>query len=154
VRRRRNSGVQFVHCAAGLRSTLARHREAFCVPRLVDRGMLDAACPGQVFTSPTPDQMVAAVEAVETGSGCLFIVKNYEGDVMNFQMAAELAGKDSATVVTDDDVPVEKSTWSTGRRGSPGRCSWRRSSGQRRSRRLAVATQGTDLLRVAVRVRR
>jgi dihydroxyacetone kinase-like protein len=83
-------------------------------------GMLDAACPGQVFTSPTPDQMVAAVEAVETGSGCLFIVKNYEGDVMNFQMAADLAGKDIATVVTDDDVAVEKSTWSTGRRGVAG----------------------------------
>ena len=86
----------------------------------VGRGMLDAACPGQVFTSPTPDQMVAAVEAVETGGGCLFIVKNYEGDVMNFQMAADLAGKDIATVVTDDDVAVETSTWSTGRRGVAG----------------------------------
>jgi dihydroxyacetone kinase-like protein len=86
----------------------------------VGRGMLDAACPGQVFTSPTPDQMVAAVEAVDTGSGCLFIVKNYEGDVMNFQMAADLAGKDIATVVTDDDVAVERSTWSTGRRGVAG----------------------------------
>jgi len=86
----------------------------------VGRGMLDAACPGQVFTSPTPDQMVAAVEAVDTGSGCLFIVKNYEGDVMNFQMAADLAGKDIATVLTDDDVAVEKSTWSTGRRGVAG----------------------------------
>ena len=86
----------------------------------VGRGMLDAACPGQVFTSPTPDQMVAAVEAVDTGNGCLFIVKNYEGDVMNFQMAADLAGKDVATVVTDDDVAVEKSTWSTGRRGVAG----------------------------------
>jgi dihydroxyacetone kinase-like protein len=82
--------------------------------------MLDAACPGQVFTSPTPDQMVAAVEAVETGGGCLFIVKNYEGDVMNFQMAADLAGKEIATVVTDDDVAVEASTWSTGRRGVAG----------------------------------
>src|SRR6202171_4551724 len=86
----------------------------------VGQGMLDAACPGQVFTSPTPDQMVAAVEAVDTGGGCLFIVKNYEGDVMNFQMAADLAGKDIATVVTDDDVAVEKSTWSTGRRGVAG----------------------------------
>src|SRR6266851_10001039 len=80
----------------------------------VGMGMLDAACPGQVFTSPTPDQMVAAVEAVETGAGCLFIVKNYEGDVMNFQMAAEMAGQRILTVVTDDDVAVEKSTWSTG----------------------------------------
>ena len=86
----------------------------------VGRGMLDAACSGQVFTSPTPDQMVAAVEAVDTGSGCLFIVKNYEGDVMNFQMAADLAGKNIATVLTDDDVAVEKSTWSTGRRGVAG----------------------------------
>jgi dihydroxyacetone kinase-like protein len=64
--------------------------------------------------------MVAAVEAVESRRGCLFIVKNYEGDVMNFQMAAELAGKDVATVVTDDDVAVEASTWSTGRRGVAG----------------------------------
>jgi dihydroxyacetone kinase-like protein len=86
----------------------------------VGRGMLDAACPGQVFTSPTPDQMVAAVEAVETGSGCLFVVKNYEGDMMNFQMAAELVGREVATVMTDDDVAVEKSTWSTGRRGVAG----------------------------------
>src|SRR2546423_4473669 len=59
----------------------------------VGRGMLDAACPGQVFTSPTPDQMVAAVEAVDTGNGCLFIVKNYEGEVMNFQMAGDTGCK-------------------------------------------------------------
>src|SRR5947207_13671943 len=86
----------------------------------VGRGMLDAACPGQVFTSPTPDQMVAAVEAVETGNGCLFIVKNYEGDVLNFEIAADVAGKAAETVVTDDDVAVERSTWSTGRRGVAG----------------------------------
>ena len=86
----------------------------------VGTGMLDAACPGQVFTSPTPDQMIAAVEAVDTGAGVLFIVKNYEGDVMNFEMAAEMAGRDVLTVVTDDDVAVEKSTWSTGRRGVAG----------------------------------
>jgi phosphoenolpyruvate---glycerone phosphotransferase subunit DhaK len=86
----------------------------------VGLGMLDAACPGQVFTSPTPDQMLAAIEAVDTGSGCVFIVKNYEGDVMNFQMAADLARGHVATVVTDDDVAVEKSTWSTGRRGVAG----------------------------------
>jgi dihydroxyacetone kinase-like protein len=86
----------------------------------VGQGMLDAACPGQVFTSPTPDQMVAAVEAVDTGGGCVFIVKNYEGDVMNFQMAADLAGANIATIITDDDVAVEKSTWSTGRRGVAG----------------------------------
>ncbi|RUW45677.1 dihydroxyacetone kinase subunit DhaK, partial [Mesorhizobium sp. M1A.F.Ca.ET.072.01.1.1] len=58
---------------------------------LVGHGMLDAACPGQVFTSPTPDQMFAAAQAVDTGAGCLFIVKNYEGDVMNFDMAAEMS---------------------------------------------------------------
>ena len=86
----------------------------------VGHGMLDAACPGQVFTSPTPDQMIAAAEAVDGGAGILFIVKNYEGDVMNFDMAAEMAGRDIATVVTDDDVAVETSTYSTGRRGVAG----------------------------------
>src|SRR5882672_9603843 len=86
----------------------------------VGHGMLDAACPGQVFTSPTPDQMIAAVAAVDTGAGCVFIVKNYEGDVMNFQMAADLAGGNVATIITDDDVAVEASTWSTGRRGVAG----------------------------------
>jgi dihydroxyacetone kinase-like protein len=86
----------------------------------VGHGMLDAACPGQVFTSPTPDQMVAAAAAVDGGQGALFIVKNYEGDVMNFQMAADLAGGEVQTVVTDDDVAVERSTWSTGRRGVAG----------------------------------
>jgi dihydroxyacetone kinase-like protein len=83
-------------------------------------GMLDAACPGQVFTSPTPDQMIAAAEAVDTGAGVLFVVKNYEGDVMNFDMAAEMAGREIAKVVTDDDVAVETSTYSTGRRGVAG----------------------------------
>src|SRR5512134_2312381 len=86
----------------------------------VGHGMLDAACPGQVFTSPTPDQMVAAVEATEGGAGALFIVKNYEGDVMNFQLAAEMAGREVQTVLTDDDVAVEKSSYSTGRRGVAG----------------------------------
>ena len=87
---------------------------------LVGAGMLDAACPGQVFTSPTPDQMMAAAQAVDTGAGCLFIVKNYEGDVMNFEMAAETCGSKVLTVITDDDVAVEKSLWSTGRRGVAG----------------------------------
>ncbi len=86
----------------------------------VGHGMLDAACPGQVFTSPTPDQMVAAIGAVDMGAGCVFIVKNYEGDVMNFQMAADLAGGNVATIIIDDDVAVEASTWSTGRRGVAG----------------------------------
>src|SRR5215470_9612286 len=86
----------------------------------VGYGMLDAACPGQVFTSPTPDLILAAAEAVHTGSGVLFVVKNYEGDVMNFDMAREMTGKTVATVITDDDVAVETSTYSTGRRGVAG----------------------------------
>jgi dihydroxyacetone kinase-like protein len=86
----------------------------------VGLGMLDAACPGQVFTSPTPDQMVAAAEAVDSGAGCLFVVKNYEGDVMNFEMAAEMAGREIMTIVTNDDVAVEASTYSAGRRGVAG----------------------------------
>jgi phosphoenolpyruvate---glycerone phosphotransferase subunit DhaK len=86
----------------------------------VGPGMLDAACPGQVFTSPTPDLILAAAEAADMGGGVLFIVKNYEGDVMNFDMAREMSGKTVATVITDDDVAVEKSTYSTGRRGVAG----------------------------------
>jgi dihydroxyacetone kinase-like protein len=90
----------------------------------VGQGMLDAACPGQVFTSPTPDQMIAAAQAVDQGAGVLFVVKNYEGDKMNFEMAAEMAADlvagGTATVMTDDDVAVEKSTWSIGRRGVAG----------------------------------
>ncbi len=85
----------------------------------VGHGMLDAACPGQVFTSPTPDQMLAAAAAVDTGAGCLFIVKNYEGDVMNFDMAAEMADG-VLQVVTNDDVAVENSSYTTGRRGVAG----------------------------------
>jgi dihydroxyacetone kinase-like protein len=86
----------------------------------VGYGMLDAAVPGEVFTSPTPDRIVAAAEAVETGAGCLFVVKNYEGDVMNFEMASEILGREVLTVRTDDDVAVENSTWTTGRRGVAG----------------------------------
>ncbi len=86
----------------------------------VGLGMLDAACPGQVFTSPTPDQMMAAADAVDTGAGLLFIVKNYEGDVMNFEMAREMSGRDIETVITDDDVAVENSLYTTGRRGVAG----------------------------------
>src|SRR5438445_6083730 len=72
-------------------------------------GMLDAACPGQVFTSPTPDQMIEAAEAVDTGAGVLFIVKNYEGDVMNFTMGAEMSGSNAARVLVNDDIAVERS---------------------------------------------
>jgi len=86
----------------------------------VGHGMLDAACPGQVFTSPTPDQLLAAAQVVDTGAGVLFIVKNYSGDMMNFQMAAEMLDRDSATVIINDDVAVEDSTYTTGRRGVAG----------------------------------
>jgi phosphoenolpyruvate---glycerone phosphotransferase subunit DhaK len=86
----------------------------------VGHGMLDAACPGQVFTSPTPDQIVEAATAVGGKAGVLFIVKNYAGDCMNFEMAAELCDGATATVVTNDDVAVEKSTHSAGRRGVAG----------------------------------
>jgi dihydroxyacetone kinase-like protein len=83
-------------------------------------GMLDAACPGAVFTSPTPDQMLEATKAVNGGAGVLHIVKNYTGDIMNFEMAAELAraeGIEVESVVTDDDVAVQDSLWTAGRRG-------------------------------------
>jgi phosphoenolpyruvate---glycerone phosphotransferase subunit DhaK len=86
----------------------------------VGLGMLDAACPGAVFTSPTPDQMREATKAVSGGAGVVHIVKNYTGDVMNFEMAADLAkgeGIEVASVVVDDDVAVKDSTWTAGRRG-------------------------------------
>lgn len=83
-------------------------------------GMLDAACPGHVFTSPTPDQMLAAAEAVHADKGILFIVKNYAGDVMNFEMAAEMLPFASATVLTTDDCAVINSSYTTGRRGVAG----------------------------------
>ncbi len=86
----------------------------------VGPGMLHAACPGEVFTSPTPDQMLAAAEAVDGGAGILFIVKNYAGDVMNFEMAAEMMAGPCATVMTNDDVAVEDSTYTQGRRGVAG----------------------------------
>ncbi len=86
----------------------------------VGMGMLDAACPGAVFTSPTPDQMLEATKAVNGGAGVLHIVKNYTGDIMNFEMAAELAraeGIEVEAVVTDDDVAVKDSLYTAGRRG-------------------------------------
>jgi dihydroxyacetone kinase-like protein len=86
----------------------------------VGKGMLDAACPGDVFTSPTPDQMEAATKAVNGGAGVLHIVKNYTGDIMNFEMAAELAqaeGIEVVAVVTNDDVAVQDSLYTAGRRG-------------------------------------
>jgi dihydroxyacetone kinase-like protein len=86
----------------------------------VGRGMLDAACPGAVFTSPTPPQMYEATRAVDGGAGVLHIVKNYTGDVLNFEMAAELAAADGievASVVINDDVAVQDSLYTAGRRG-------------------------------------
>jgi dihydroxyacetone kinase-like protein len=86
----------------------------------VGRGMLDAACPGAVFTSPVPDQMLEATRAVNGGAGVLHVVKNYTGDVLNFEMAAELAaaeGIEVESVVTNDDVAVQDSLYTAGRRG-------------------------------------
>ena len=89
----------------------------------VGTGMLDAAVPGAVFTSPTPDQVYEAIKAVATDKGVLMIIKNYTGDVMNFEMAADMASDDDIEVdkvVVADDVAVENSTWTTGRRGIAG----------------------------------
>src|SRR5205814_3081686 len=86
----------------------------------VGTGMLDAACPGEVFTSPVPDQMLAATKAVDGGAGVVHIVKNYTGDVLNFKLAAELADDDGIqveSVLTNDDVAVEDSLYTAGRRG-------------------------------------
>ncbi|MFN8231980.1 MAG: dihydroxyacetone kinase subunit DhaK [Actinomycetota bacterium] len=86
----------------------------------VGMGMLDAACPGEVFTSPTPDQMEAATKAVDGGAGVIHIVKNYTGDVMNFEMAADLCraeGTEVESVLVDDDVAVQDSLYTAGRRG-------------------------------------
>jgi len=103
----------------------------------VGYGMLDAACPGQIFTSPTPDQMLAAAQAVESGGGVLFIVKNYAGDVMNFEMAAEMLDIPNATVLVNDDVSLPKNH-SIGRRGVAGTLVVEKIVG-------AAAEQGADL---------
>jgi phosphoenolpyruvate---glycerone phosphotransferase subunit DhaK len=89
----------------------------------VGQGMLDAACAGAVFTSPTPEQMLEATKAVNGGAGVFYVVKNYSGDVMNFEMAGELSeaeGIETDYVVTNDDVAVEDSTYTSGRRGIAG----------------------------------
>lgn len=104
----------------------------------VGHGMLDAACPGQVFTSPTPDQMLEAIAEIDTGAGVLLIVKNYEGDVMNFEMAAEMAEGQIERVLVNDDVAVEDSLYTTGRRGVAGTLVVERIIG-------AAAEQGADL---------
>jgi phosphoenolpyruvate---glycerone phosphotransferase subunit DhaK len=89
----------------------------------VGEGMLSGAIAGEVFTSPTPDQVFEAIKAVDGGEGVLLVIKNYTGDVMNFEMAAEMAeaeGIKVTSVVVNDDVAVEDSTWTTGRRGIAG----------------------------------
>lgn len=103
----------------------------------VGYGMLDAACPGQIFTSPTPDQMMAAAEAVDGGAGVLFIVKNYAGDVMNFEMAVEFLAMPTASVLINDDVSLPKDH-SIGRRGVAGTTIVEKMVG-------AAAEQGADL---------
>jgi dihydroxyacetone kinase-like protein len=111
----------------------------------VGRGMLDAAVAGAVFTSPTPDQIFAAIQAVNRGKGVLLIIKNYSGDVMNFEMAAEMAeleGIKVAKVVVNDDVAVENSTYTTGRRGIAGTVLVHKIAG-------ALAEQGASLEEVA-----
>jgi phosphoenolpyruvate---glycerone phosphotransferase subunit DhaK len=114
-------------------------------------GMLDAACAGEVFTSPVPDQVVAATRLVDGGAGVLHVVKNYTGDVMNFEMAAELATADGAarvvSVITDDDVAVQDSTWTAGRRGVGGTVLVEKIAG-------AAAEQGRPLEQVADVARR
>src|SRR6266498_1294926 len=107
----------------------------------VGRGMLDAACPGEVFTSPTPDQMEWATQKVDGGAGLLHIVKNYSGDIMNFEMAAELAseaGSQVESVVIDDDVAVRDSLYTQGRRGVGGTVLLEKLAG-------AKAEEGADL---------
>jgi dihydroxyacetone kinase-like protein len=112
----------------------------------VGLGMLDAACAGEVFTSPVPDQVVAATQGVNGGAGVLHIVKNYTGDVMNFEMAAELAAAENdvevAVVVTNDDVAVQDSTYTAGRRGVGGTVRVEKIAG-------AAAEEGRKLSEVA-----
>ncbi|GAB4354293.1 MAG: dihydroxyacetone kinase subunit DhaK [Methylohalobius crimeensis] len=103
----------------------------------VGRGMLDAACPGQIFTSPGPDQMLAAAQAVENGGGVLFIVKNYAGDVMNFEMAAEMLECPVETVLVQDDISLPKEH-DIGRRGVAGTLMVEKIVG-------AAAEEGADL---------
>ncbi len=111
----------------------------------VGHGMLDAACPGEVFTSPVPDQMLAATRAVNGGAGVLHVVKNYTGDVLNFQMAAELAEDDGIEVVpiiVNDDVAVEDSLYTAGRRGTGATVFVEKIAG-------ALAEEGAGLTQVA-----
>src|SRR5579859_4217977 len=116
----------------------------------VGRGMLDAACPGEVFTSPVPDQMLAATKAVDGGAGVVHIVKNYTGDVMNFKLAAEDAADEGISVesvLVDDDVAVEDSLYTAGRRGVGATVLLEKIAG-------AAAEQGRDVEAVAALARR
>ncbi|MER5708624.1 MULTISPECIES: dihydroxyacetone kinase subunit DhaK [unclassified Streptomyces] len=116
----------------------------------VGPGMLAAACPGEIFTSPVPDQMVRAAAAVDSGAGVLFVVKNYTGDVLNFEMAAELAedeGIQVAKVLVDDDVAVTDSLYTAGRRGTGGTLFVEKIAG-------AAAEEGAPLERVEAIARR
>ncbi|MFD3944311.1 dihydroxyacetone kinase subunit DhaK [Streptomyces sp. NPDC058579] len=116
----------------------------------VGPGMLAAACPGEVFTSPVPDQMVRAAAAVDSGAGVLFVVKNYTGDVLNFEMAAELAedeGIQIAKVLVDDDVAVTDSLYTAGRRGTGATLFVEKIAG-------AAAEEGVSLERVEAIARR
>jgi dihydroxyacetone kinase-like protein len=116
----------------------------------VGAGMLDAACPGEVFTSPVPDQMLAATTAVDGGAGVVHIVKNYTGDVMNFKLAAEDAadeGIDIESVLVDDDVAVEDSLYTAGRRGVGATVLLEKLAG-------AAAERGDDVAAVAATARR
>lgn len=110
----------------------------------IGKGMLTAACPGEVFTSPVPDQMLAAIKQTNGGKGTLLVVKNYTGDVMNFELAAELAaaeGLQVESVVIGDDVAVQDSTWTAGRRGVGGTVLLEKIAG-------AAAEAGADLTEV------
>jgi dihydroxyacetone kinase-like protein len=116
----------------------------------VGRGMLDAACPGEVFTSPVPDQMLAATKAVDGGAGVVHIVKNYTGDVMNFKLAAEDAADEGIpveSVLVDDDVAVQDSLYTAGRRGVGATVLLEKIAG-------AAAERGDDLAAVAAVARR
>ncbi|MEV7734172.1 dihydroxyacetone kinase subunit DhaK [Streptomyces sp. NPDC088921] len=116
----------------------------------VGYGMLSAACPGDVFTSPVPDQMLRAASAVEAGQGVLFVVKNYTGDVLNFQMAAELAEEDGVRVervLVNDDVAVTDSLYTAGRRGTGATLFVEKIAG-------AAAEEGAPLEQVAAIARR
>jgi dihydroxyacetone kinase-like protein len=122
----------------------------------VGRGMLDAACPGEVFTSPVPDQMLAATKAVDGGAGVVHIVKNYTGDVMNFKLAAEDAadeGIDVESVLIDDDVAVEDSLYTAGRRGVGATVLVEKIAGAAAERRDSVQSVAAAARRVNERTR-